>query len=154
MEDPTIQKLIGFTLSPKPQKCNANKELFLIWSLKIHWALKQFSKDYTYYHEFDDTGRLHFHGWLKPYDIIKFKRNQGHLRKLGFCKFETKFKSFANWQTYCKKSLEETLRIYEDVNPKYLPMTPDTVKQLQADIKEEQHKESTTWLQRNMKCFE
>ena len=151
MEDPKNQSLeIGFTLSPKPQRCNADRHLFVLWSERLHKELKKFSKYYSYYHEFDKSGRLHFHGVLEPYDIIKFKRSSGCLRKLGFVKYEMKFKNRVKWIEYCMKDIKETLEIYNDDKiPNWLPMTPDKYKSMTQYLKEETVKTSQSWFEKN-----
>lgn len=134
---------IGFTLSPKPQKVNANRELFEVWVKRIHPILKTFSKTYTYYHEFDKTGRLHFHGWLEPYDIIKFKKCCNSLRQLGFVKYEMKYRNgFNAWKEYCSKHIEETSQIYGEFAVHWNPCTPETIKLIKRyhKLKEEQDK--------------
>lgn len=128
-------KEIGFTLSPRPQRCNATEALFINWSLKLHSILKSFSKSYSYYHEFDNSGRLHFHGVLQPYDMIKFKKCSGQLRRLGFVKYETRFKNKEKWLAYCSKDVVETKEVYGLSHP-WLPVTPDVIKQIKSYLKD------------------
>lgn len=123
-------KIIGFTLSPPPQDCNSNFRLFYIWCEKIHKALKTFCKKYMYYHEFDSTGRLHFHGVILIYDRLKFKKNSWNLRKLGFVKFEMR-QLGTKWFEYIKKDLEETHYIYNNEVPnEFLPVTTENYKDI------------------------
>lgn len=141
---------IGLTISPKPQKCNANRDLFLLWTQRLHKTLKTFCKEYMIYHEFDKTGRLHFHGTILPYDMIKFKRCNGKLRELGFCKFEMKFKNYTKWIEYCSKDKGETLAIYNNVPSHWLPITHSNYKQINNELKLEHTNKTTTWFERNL----
>ena len=131
MEDPqnSPPKVVyGFTLSPKPKHIDNNIHLFNVWTIRLHKALKAFSRTYTYYHEYDDSGRLHFHGYFEIYDKIKFKKNSYTLRKYGFTKYETKPLG-EKWYQYISKDIEDTLKIYDGIESRWLPMTNDKYKQ-------------------------
>lgn len=138
-------KIIGFTLSPKPQRCDADINLFIIWINRLHPLLKKFSKTYSYYPEFDESGRLHFHGVCEIYDMIKFKRTNGSLRQYGFVKYE--FKLGEKWYKYIKKDLLETLKIFNNVPSDYLPVTQDTLRMVKKDIVKKES--NNTWFESN-----
>lgn len=147
METPINSPELGFTLSPKPQRVNANRELFILWVNRIHPILKTFCKTFYYHHEFDSSGRLHFHGVLYPYDMIKFKKCSSSLRQLGFVKYETKFKDRDKWMEYICKSNEETYQIYGNVPKEWLRVSQDTIKLIKATLKAESQIKSTGWFQ-------
>lgn len=155
MEAPTIGTLpagtIGFTLSPKPRKVLNNKHLFRWWVIHIHKLLKMFSKDYTYYPELDSSGRLHFHGWITPYDKIKFKRCSNVLRRLGFVKFEPSLRNNGtNWKNYCSKDVAETVKVFADVHVENIPVTPATYHEVLSELDAEKDLIDATWFSKNL----
>lgn len=127
--------LMGFTLSPKPRAVKNNKWLLWLWYKKIHEILLPFSESYEVYPEFDDVGRLHFHGVFVRKDKIKFHKTQYKMSKLGFTKWETKLTD--KWLNYIEKDVMETRKIFDTDGINYIPMTRDTYKQLRDDLKVE-----------------
>lgn len=131
METPLITQITGFTLSPKPQKCDLTDGLLKNWIVKIHKALKRFAKTYTVYPEIDPSGRLHFHGWFIKYDTIKFYKCNGTLRSYGHVKYEMSITD--KWIKYCAKDEEGVKLLF---NPSLVPFNEKTLNTLIQDEKE------------------
>lgn len=82
----------------------------------IRRALNRSSKEYTIYPELDDTGRLHYHGTVKVYDMLKWKTNTCTLLKtLGF--INVKSNPNSGWDTYVTKEWEQTKKALDLAEP-------------------------------------
>ncbi len=123
----------GFTLSPKPRNVKYNQWLLFNWWRKIHEVLTSFSSNYDIYPEFDDSGRLHFHGIFECKDKIKFYRTQNRLKKYGFVKYEGHITD--KWLTYCRKDLSTTLGVFDCDCNSYIPMLKEDYAKLRNELR-------------------
>lgn len=118
--------VFGLTISPPPSKLTLDEELLRVWYYRIYRILNIFSDKWVLYPELDESARLHFHGYFNVTDMVKYKRNINRLREYGFIKIETKFRDFVNWQRYCMKDIQETVKVFGEENAKYIPFDKNT----------------------------
>lgn len=120
----------GLTISPPMQKFVINPDNLLRSFEFIHKDLKKFCKHYLMYPEFDESGRLHYHGIVQPYDRVKFDRWGGVMRKHGFIKYEVRSRTqplnIPRWLEYCSKGVAHTNSVIGIQAG--LPITPEHFK--------------------------
>lgn len=111
--DYTYDVVYMITWNPNKYLCGTACSNELKWDSMILKVLQHFRscmKKYVLQPEFDDTGRLHLHGWFVLYDKIKWlKKVLPTMRRFGFEKI-TKVKS-SDWEYYYKKEIDETVKL-------------------------------------------
>lgn len=118
---------IGFTLSPPDKHHVPSHVLLFRWYERIQAILRDFAHDYQIYPEFDNKGRLHFHGWFSLKDKVKFFRIGNKLKKYGYVKWETNLSQ--KWFEYCKKDVETSRNVFQCTDD-YIPCDKQKFKYL------------------------
>lgn len=99
----------AFTISPRLYNGN-QKFAYEVQSFKIRILLKFISRHFCLYPEFDDKGRLHYHGIVRVYDKVKLHKTKHKFdREVGFLKYERlmTFKDHLTYLVYCRKQYEK-----------------------------------------------
>ncbi len=124
----------GFTLSPKPlNNVKYDRWVLFIWWRRIHEVISPFSTEYDIYPEFDDSGRLHFHGVFSCKDKVKFYKTQNRLKKHGFVKYEGHVTD--KWLDYCKKDLLTTREVFDDTCCIHIPMLKENYCKMRDELR-------------------
>ena len=101
----------AITISPP-----ARQGRCLRFRLQDYWdsidvVLRRMCKSYILYPEFDDNGRLHFHGMVGDFDKCKYFCWKYKLDRIGF----TCVKPITNslvWMLYCQKNWRKTCKVF------------------------------------------
>ncbi len=107
-------KLFSMTISPSYRLFDPlylyNEDLPMI----VRWCRK-FSKHYIFFTEFDDVGRIHYHGTIQIDDQIKYYRTKPYIdRSFGFVKHK-RLKTpldLLKWTFYCRKQYHLTFKLF------------------------------------------
>lgn len=98
--------------------------------------LRRMSKSYILYPEFDEKGRLHFHGFLHGFDNIKYIATNYKLNRIGWTKID-KLKTFKdNLRTvlYCQKEWRKTTQIFKCIGIDIEPLFKKHLRRSQLSI--------------------
>lgn len=91
---------------------------------RIDPVLRRIGKSYILYPEFDDKGRLHYHGFIHGYDQIKYFATAHKLNRIGWTKID-KIKSWLDnlrLVIYCQKQWRKTSQVFEYADIKIKPL--------------------------------
>jgi len=123
--NPRDPRKIALTISPEQRvEVKANglnleevRQRYLKDCYCLHTALNRCSNNYTIYPEFDDKGRLHYHGIVFVHSLIamKLETNPVLQDKLGFICI--KYDPDEKWDQYCEKEWEITKEILDITDP-------------------------------------
>lgn len=87
----------------------------------IDESLRKICKSYILYPEFDEQGRLHYHGMINGYDEIKYFHLKWKLDRVGYTLVKP-IKQPLIWVLYCQKSWRRTSRVFEKSNIEITPL--------------------------------
>lgn len=87
-------------------------------------VLRRMCKSYILYPEFDNKGRLHYHGFLHDFDEIKYIATNYKLNRIGWTKVDKlkTFKDQLRTVLYCQKEWRKTTKIFECADIKIKPL--------------------------------
>ncbi len=111
---PKVSLMRGLTISPPHVNGIDGGSVSLLrkWQKLLKPMLHRCCTAYTVYPEFDDSGRLHFHGYYWVNKSVDHKLMLNTLRRICFIKYESRLKHPGNWKKYCSKDLPETLEVF------------------------------------------
>lgn len=95
-------------------------------------------KSYILYPEFDEQGRLHFHGMLHGYDRIKYFAWKYKLDRIGYTlvkPISEKTNANIGWVLYCQKGWRSTCKVFSNVGVKIVPLVKKNLRRKKEIIK-------------------
>lgn len=101
------------TVSPPYRGLSVNK-LFRQDTDQMRQLFNQFSDHYCLYPEFDDKGRLHYHGIVRITDKIKYFKVKYRIDQIGYCCAKELKTHMDHMRSllYCMKEWPDTRRLF------------------------------------------
>lgn len=108
--DPPVWQ--GLTITYKTALENfPYREQFNKTAYSLARILNNMADEYSFYPEFTDVGRIHYHGKYKPKSKHKALQGYEQLRKTGYIKIESTIKDHTAWNDYIRKEYDSVKKL-------------------------------------------